>query len=421
MQPLYNEFIDFLKAKGNNIPSLNEGGYWLDRNFIVIFTSDGKIHKLYKLIYDKDLSVKAVKHKEYTDRQPELWAETVERLYPQLEEKMSDSINIIHQGIKNYPNHDKWVLTSTGKDSTVVLDLVEKVIPDVKVMFNNTSLDVAETYKIVKSHKDWIITNPKQGFYKWVKEGGFIPSKLARGCCTIFKEGNSIEWFDQNGTDKLLLFMGVRNSESAKRADRVDINHNPKWGSRDWYSCLPIRKWSDLDVWIYMLHNNLTINPRYKMGYERVGCAVACPYQKLRTQVIDEYFYPKLFYRWHKILEEDFISHKKWSCLNCTLEEYHWCWSDSLLRTEPTPEVIQEMIQYTGLDFDVVSKYFNKTCCECGVSVRNAEALSMNYKFLGTDADQIYCKRCLKKKLNMKEADWRANINTFKEQGCKLF
>lgn len=26
MQPLYNEFIDFLKAKGNNIPSLNEGG-----------------------------------------------------------------------------------------------------------------------------------------------------------------------------------------------------------------------------------------------------------------------------------------------------------------------------------------------------------------------------------------------------------
>lgn len=26
MQPLYNEFIDFLKAKGNDIPSLNEGG-----------------------------------------------------------------------------------------------------------------------------------------------------------------------------------------------------------------------------------------------------------------------------------------------------------------------------------------------------------------------------------------------------------
>lgn len=54
------------------------GGYWLDRNFIVIFTSDGKIHKLYKLIYDKDLSVKAVKHKEYTDKQPESWFETID-------------------------------------------------------------------------------------------------------------------------------------------------------------------------------------------------------------------------------------------------------------------------------------------------------------------------------------------------------
>lgn len=45
--------------------------------------------------------------------------------------------------------------------------------------------------------------------------------------------------------------------------------------------------------------------------------------------------------------------------------------------------------------------------------------LSKNMMIL--DAEQVYCKDCLKKKLNMKEADWRANINTFKEQGCKLF
>ena len=183
MQPLYNEFIDFLKAKGNNIPSLNEGGYWLDRNFIVIFTSDGKIHKLYKLIYDKDLSVKAVKHKEYTDRQPELWAETVERLYPQLEEKMSDSINIIHQGIKNYPNHDKWVLTSTGKDSTVVLDLVEKVIPDVKVMFNNTSLAlifpaITERYKGVQLHSSFSFIFSMSGQNNFKISSSFLVSLL---------------------------------------------------------------------------------------------------------------------------------------------------------------------------------------------------------------------------------------------------
>lgn len=419
MQPLYNEYIELLKAKGNNVP-LTEGGYWLDRNFIVIFTADGLIHKQYKLIYNKDLSVEVVKHKDYTNEVPEPWIKTVERLYPGLEEKISNSLDVIHDAIQNYPLHEKYVLTSTGKDSMVVLDLVSKVIPDVKVMFNNTSLDVAETYKIVKAHKDWIVTNPKIGFYNWIKKVGFIPSKLARGCCTIFKEGNSIEYFDKHNIDKLILFMGVRNDESRKRADRVDINHNPKWGNRDWYSCMPIRKWSELDVWIYMLHENLIINPRYKMGFDRVGCAIACPYQKLRNWVIDEFYYPNLYYRWHKIIEEDFLSHKRWSCLNCTLEEYHTCWNDSLLRSEPTEEVIQEMMQYTKLPRDTVIKYFNKTC-ECGANVRNPEVLGMNYKFFGTDADVVYCKKCLKKKLNMKESDWKANINKFKEQGCNLF
>ena len=37
------------------------------------------------------------------------------------------------------------------------------------------------------------------------------------------------------------------------------------------------------------------------------------------------------------------------------------------------------------------------------------------------DVDVVYCKKCLKKKLNIKESDWKFNINKFKEQGCNLF
>lgn len=56
-------------------------------------------------------------------------------------------------------------MTSTGKDSTVVLDLVYKVTSNVKVMFNNTTCDAADTYRIVKKHSDWIITTPEEGIY----------------------------------------------------------------------------------------------------------------------------------------------------------------------------------------------------------------------------------------------------------------
>ena len=80
-------------------------------------------------------------------------------------------------------------------------------------MFNNTSLDVADTYKMVKSHQDWIITNPKEGIYKWVKRNNFIPTRISRGCCSIFKEGASIQYFKDNNIDKIIHFMGVRNDE----------------------------------------------------------------------------------------------------------------------------------------------------------------------------------------------------------------
>ena len=63
----------------------------------------------------------------------------------------------------------------------------------------------------------------------------YIPNRVSRGCCGIFKEGNSIEYFLNN--KKLIQFMGVRNDESSKRADREYITHNPKWGEKDWYGC----------------------------------------------------------------------------------------------------------------------------------------------------------------------------------------
>lgn len=99
----------------------------------------------------------------------------------------------------------------------VTLDIVQKWFPDIEVYFNNTSIDVADTYKMVKAHSDWTILNPDIGFYRYCKENHFIPTRFGRGCCTVFKEGKSIEYF--NNEPQMLFFMGVRNGESNARAD----------------------------------------------------------------------------------------------------------------------------------------------------------------------------------------------------------
>ena len=426
MLPIYNDLLKMWSDLGYDLP-IKEGKYWLENNFIQAFTRDGTLRKLWKYKVFDDLHIEITPYHnkiKFCEGDFETWEETYQRLKSELQIKIDESLEVIKQTVEDYPDYQFWCMTSTGKDSVVTLALTLKIIPNIKIMFNNTSCDVADTYKIVKSHPDWIITNPKVGIYNYFQNNNYIPNIFSRGCCSIYKEGASIEYFKNNKVDKLIQIMGVRNDESSKRADREYINHNPKWTNKDWYSLLPIRKWTDLDVWLYIIHNNLEINNRYRKGYTRVGCAICCPYQTKHNIVLDTYFYPKGFERWRKILENDFLKNQRWQQVNSTCYEYAHLngWNKGLFRPEPTEEVINEFMEYKGItDRNVALQYFNKTCCTCGKNVRQNDVLAMNLKMNGRNTNKIYCKKCLMKELNMSKDEWNNNVADFKSQGCVLF
>lgn len=313
------------------------------------------------------------------------------------------------------------MLHSTGKDSYVVEHLIKLSDYDPQIVFNNTSLDCSDTYKIVNQHKnDWIITMPDEGFYQYVKRADFIPTRFGRACCSLFKEGNHIEHFKD--IEKAIWIMGVRNDESNNRSGRQDIEKNPKWGDKDWIGLLPIRKWTELEIWCYTIYNNLPVNPKYKKGYRRCGCSIACPYASKTTWYLDEYFYPNMYDRWHKILTKDFIDHGKWCVLNCTLAEYQYNWNGGVVREQPTEEVIAEFMEYKGIDNrQLAEKYFNKTCQSCGKNIRHKDTIAMNLKFHGRNINKFFCKKCLMKQLGINNKEWGDYIESFKNQGCALF
>lgn len=351
----------------------------------------------------------------------ETWQQTADRLAPQINDKVQESLQVIRDTYKQYSDYEFLVLNSTGKDSMVTLDLVQKVDPNVRVLFNNTSLDCAETYRMVKAHKDWEISNPPIGFYQYIIQHSYIPNRMSRGCCTLFKEGNSAEYLKDS--KKLVQFMGVRNDESSKRSDRQFIEKNPKWKDRDWFSCLPIRKWSELEIWLYTLKKGLEINPKYRKGYKRVGCGIACPYSTKFAWHLDKYWYPKMRERWEKILATVCSQSQRWTKMNCTIAEYvQDGWNGTLYRPEPTEEVIQEFMQYKGIaDRNLALQYFNKTCCECGKNVRQEDVIGMNLKLIGRETEKIYCKKCLRKMFGMSVQEWDENVQKFKDEGCELF
>lgn len=420
MNPIFKEYCKFLEEKTNL--KLSEGYFWLDNQIIKAFDKDGNVHKLYRIKVNDDLSLSYRVPKGYSDINSvniESWQETAERNKEHLQKITEDSKLLIKECINKYNDSTPIILTSGGKDSSITMDLVRQVSSNVKAIFNNTTIDCADTYIHIKTLENIETITPKEGFYQWRKRLDFIPTRFARACCSIFKEGAMMDVLDSN--DKYIFFLGMRNEESSARSGYEDYWKNEKWGD-NWFGCLPIRKWSEIDVWLYLMKNNISFNSKYKKGYSRAGCAIACPFAGKSTWVLDKYWYPTMRSRWENILREDFIENKKWIIMNCTIEEYlTQAWNGGTFRDEPTDEVVQEFAEYTGIDIVVVSQYFNKECCNCNKRIKHKQVLSMNLKMHGRNVNKFFCKKCLMKEFNWNDEDWDSQIETFKKQGCALF
>lgn len=323
---------------------------------------------------------------------------------------------------------------STGKDSMVVTHLAKKTGLNFETYFNVTTLDVAESNRMAKRNGfKHILPNPEYGgFYKYIQryDGGgnqMIPSRLNRFCCNYFKESPTIDYFPDD--EPLIFLFGMRNQESVRRSGYKDVWKNEKWGERDWIALLPIRQWSEFDVWLYILSEDIEINDKYRYGYDRVGCGIACPNYTKYTWVLDKYWYPYLFDRWRNILRNDFINNNKWLIMNCTVDEYVTkAWTGGVYRDCPSEEVVSEFSQYSGLDISIARKYFNRYCANGCINkrrqplrIKDRNALAMNMKMFGRNINRFLCKKCLMKEFGWSKSQWDEKVNEFKAQGCQLF
>ena len=419
MLPIFNEYIQFLNYKTEDkLSFLKEGIYWYDKSIIKAFDKNGDLIKIARLSTDDNLEITV---KFYNKQIPELetWNDTIIRYQDELSEIENKSKELITNSIYKYNDRKVAVLSSGGKDSTVTSFLVKACINNPEIIFNNTSLDCADTYLHIKKEENLTIINPKEGFYQWRNRLNFIPTRFARACCDIFKEGAMVDYIDKD--DKYLFFMGMRNQESAKRSEYGDEWKNHKWDNREWDAILPIRKWTELQIWLYILKNNININPKYKKGYSRVGCAISCAYYTKSTWALDEYWYPKMRKRWMDILINDFRNNNKDLIMNCTEKEYLTNWNGGIVRPEPTGKVIEEFANRNNLDIEVAKNYFGHKCAECGKKIKHKDVIGMNMKFNGRNIKQMYCKKHMKNKLEIDNSQWNSYVDTFKSQGCELF
>lgn len=169
MNLVWNEYLTFLKDKDVDIDKYNlkESYYWLDNQIIKAYDTEGKLHKILRLHIDDDLNITVTDYKkEKNEFKIESWQDTINKNKRKLEQLELNSLKLIQDAKDKYKDYEKVILSSTGKDSMLVLYLTRMLCNNAKMIFNNTTLDCADTYKFVKTIYNTKIVTHKEGFYQ---------------------------------------------------------------------------------------------------------------------------------------------------------------------------------------------------------------------------------------------------------------
>lgn len=88
----------------------------------------------------------------------------------------------IREWVSYYGVDGVYVSFSGGKDSTVLLDIVRKMYPDIEAVFVNTGLEYSEIQSFVKTYDNVTVRYPKMRFDEVIREYGypFIGKEVAQ-------------------------------------------------------------------------------------------------------------------------------------------------------------------------------------------------------------------------------------------------
>lgn len=225
-----------------------------------------------------------------------------------------------------------YLCYSGGKDSDVILALAKLAGINYEGVHNLTTIDAPETIYHVRKHPDIRIDPPEKTMWQLIEEKRMPPTRIVRYCCQELKERGGrfrkkitgVRWAEsanRKNNQGLVTVIG-KEKTMRKLAEEagVDYEENSKGGmvlnhdnaeTRAFVDhCYrttsvmvnPIVDWTDKDVWEFLYHYRVEVNPLYEVkavgctfcpcGKTRVGCIV-CPMQGYKGMIADLIKYPK--------------------------------------------------------------------------------------------------------------------------------
>lgn len=235
-----------------------------------------------------------------------------------------------------------YVSFSGGKDSTVLLNLVRSLYPDVPAVFVNTGLEYPEIIKFVRQTENVTWIKPKMRFKDVIEKYGYpvvskeqsnfldeynntkseklrsirlngnkygrgkisdkwffltdAPFKISDKCCDYIKKQPAYKYEKET---KRKPYLGSMVSESSMREQKwIRFGCNAFGTNRP--TSEPLSFWNEQNIWEYIKLNNIPYSSIYNMGYERTGCmfcAFGCHMDKNKKNKFEmmKETHPKLY------------------------------------------------------------------------------------------------------------------------------
>ncbi|HZJ98926.1 MAG TPA: phosphoadenosine phosphosulfate reductase family protein [Tissierellaceae bacterium] len=211
-------------------------------------------------------------------------------------------------------NGNVYVSFSGGKDSTVLLDLVRSIYPDVPAVFVDTGLEYPEIREFVKTISNVIWIKPKMRFDKVIEKYGYpvvskenaqkiseikhtksdklrnkrlygddkgngklpekwkplvqAPFEISHKCCYKMKK-EPVKMYEIESGRKPIV--GTMAGDSRLRKTSY-LQHGCNTFDSNRPMSTPIAFWLEQDIWDYIKAKNLVYSKIYDMGYKNTGC-----------------------------------------------------------------------------------------------------------------------------------------------------
>ena len=229
-----------------------------------------------------------------------------------LEAKITLSQLRIREFYEKY-NGQVYVAFSGGKDSTVLLDIVRSVYPNVPAVFVDTGLEYPEIREFVKTIENVVWIKPKYTFKEVLEKYGYpvvskvqsqylreylyqkseknkrirwegkngkfkiaekwkflvnAPFKISDKCCLYLKKNPSLQYEKETGRHGFVGIMANNSRARMLEYLRNGCNAFDKKRSVSW----PVAFWTDKDIWEYIYTKNVAYSKIYDMGQKNTGC-----------------------------------------------------------------------------------------------------------------------------------------------------